>query len=66
MFCVHYAKVEAWLLTEKCPFLRLVLARFSERKNVVHVAAEVDLSKLDDYENLRINTFKGFSKKAQQ
>ena len=27
----------------------MVLARFSERKNVVHVAAEVDLSKLDDY-----------------
>lgn len=27
----------------------MVLARFSERKNIVHVAAEVDLSKLDDY-----------------
>lgn len=39
----------ALLLTEKWQFLRLVLARFSERKNVVHVAAEVDLSKLDDY-----------------
>ena len=49
MFCVHDAKVEAWLLTEKWPFLRLVLARFSERKNIVHVAEAVDLSKLDDY-----------------
>ena len=39
----------ALLLTEKWQFLRLVLARFSERKNIVHVAAEVDLSKLDDY-----------------
>ena len=37
------------MLTEKWPFLRLVLARFLERKNVVHVAAEVDLSKFDDY-----------------
>ena len=36
-------------MTEKWPFLRLVLARFSERNNVVHVAADVDLSKLDDY-----------------
>lgn len=48
MLCVRDAKVEAWLLTEKWPFLRLVLARFSERKNIVHVAAEVDLSKLDE------------------
>ena len=56
----------ALLLTEKWQFLRLVLARFSERKNVVHVAAEVDLSRLDDYENLRINTFGGVSENAQQ
>lgn len=47
-FCVRAAKVVALLLTEKWPFLRLVLARFSERKNIVHVAAEVDLSKLDE------------------
>ena len=47
-FCVRAAKAVALLLTEKWQFLRLVLARFSERKNVVHVAAEVDLSKLDE------------------
>ena len=41
-------------MTEKWPFLRLVLARFSERKNVVHVAAEVDLSKLDEDMNREI------------
>ena len=48
MFYVHDAMAVAWLMIEKWPFLRLVLARFSERKNVVHVAAEVDLSKLDE------------------
>lgn len=57
-FCVRAAKAVALLLTEKWLFLRLVLARFLERKNVVHVAADEDLSKLDEDMNREIK-FKG-------
>ena len=43
----------------------MVFARFSERKNVVHVAAEVDLSKLDEDMKRKIK-FRGFNKKHNE